>query len=171
MTSPTLRIARRLRRTWRTRPPRVAGSALRNSTPRSTGSTRKASREPDRRLPRDGVTQPCPYPRCDKDLFTLTRRAISGLADQPYPEGAVAWGATGVYWPHAGDIRILGRGRHQGHEGQRSVVSKQGRGCPAALPWCDRIHGGGWHCDLQGEHHGHDKSLATHPRRTRSAHR
>src|SRR5579859_5349671 len=126
MTSPTLRIARRLRRTWRTRPPRVAGSALRNSTPRSAGSTRKASREPDRGLPRDGVTQPCPYPRCDKDLFTLTRRAISGLADQPYPEGAVAWGATGVYRLHAGDIRILGRGRHQGHEGQRSVI-KQAR--------------------------------------------
>jgi hypothetical protein len=32
----------------------------------------------------------------DKDLFTRTRRAISALADQPYPEGAVAWGATGV---------------------------------------------------------------------------
>lgn len=29
------------------------------------------------------------------------------LADQPYPEGAVAWGATGVYRLHAGDIRIL----------------------------------------------------------------
>ena len=29
----------------------------------------------------------------DKDLFTWTRRAISALADQPYPEGAVAWGA------------------------------------------------------------------------------
>ena len=32
----------------------------------------------------------------DKDLFTRTRRAISALADQPYPESAVAWGATGV---------------------------------------------------------------------------
>ena len=42
----------------------------------------------------------------DKDLFTRTRRA-SALADQPYPEGAVAWGATGVYRLHAGDIRIL----------------------------------------------------------------
>jgi len=31
----------------------------------------------------------------DKDLFTRTRRAISALADQPYPESAVAWGATG----------------------------------------------------------------------------
>ncbi len=27
----------------------------------------------------------------DKDLFTRTRRAISALADQPYPESAVAW--------------------------------------------------------------------------------
>jgi mRNA-degrading endonuclease RelE of RelBE toxin-antitoxin system len=43
----------------------------------------------------------------DKDLFTRTRRAISALADQPYPESAVAWGATGVYRLHAGDIRIL----------------------------------------------------------------
>jgi mRNA-degrading endonuclease RelE of RelBE toxin-antitoxin system len=43
----------------------------------------------------------------DKDLFAQTRRAISALADQPYPEGAVAWGATGVYRLHAGDIRVL----------------------------------------------------------------
>jgi mRNA interferase RelE/StbE len=43
----------------------------------------------------------------DKDLFTRTRRAISALADQPHPPGAVAWGATGVYRLHAGDIRIL----------------------------------------------------------------
>jgi mRNA-degrading endonuclease RelE of RelBE toxin-antitoxin system len=43
----------------------------------------------------------------DKDLFTRTRRAISALADEPYPEGAVAWGATGVYRLHAGGIRIL----------------------------------------------------------------
>lgn len=43
----------------------------------------------------------------DKDLFTRTRRAISALADEPYPEGAVAWGATGVYRLHAGEIGIL----------------------------------------------------------------
>jgi mRNA-degrading endonuclease RelE of RelBE toxin-antitoxin system len=43
----------------------------------------------------------------DKDLFTRTRRAISALAEQPYPDSAVAWGATGVYRLHAGDIRIL----------------------------------------------------------------
>ena len=43
----------------------------------------------------------------DKDLFARARRAMSALADQPYPESAVAWGATGVYRLHAGDIRIL----------------------------------------------------------------
>lgn len=45
--------------------------------------------------------------REDKDLFARTRRTAASLADQPYPEGAVAWGATGVYRLHAGDIRIL----------------------------------------------------------------
>ncbi len=43
----------------------------------------------------------------DKDLFTRTRQAIALLADQPYPPGAVAWGATGVYRLHSGDSRIL----------------------------------------------------------------
>jgi hypothetical protein len=31
----------------------------------------------------------------DKDLFTRTRRAAALLAEQPYPEDAVAWGGTG----------------------------------------------------------------------------
>lgn len=43
----------------------------------------------------------------DKDLFVRTRRIVALLAVQPYPEGAVAWGATGVYRLHAGDIRVL----------------------------------------------------------------
>ena len=43
----------------------------------------------------------------DKDLFVRIRRTVALLADQPYPEGAVAWGATGVYRLHAGDIRVL----------------------------------------------------------------
>ena len=43
----------------------------------------------------------------DKDLFVRTRRAVALLADQPYPDGAVACSATGVYRLHAGDIRIL----------------------------------------------------------------
>jgi mRNA-degrading endonuclease RelE of RelBE toxin-antitoxin system len=42
----------------------------------------------------------------DKDLFLRTRRAVAFLADQPYPAGAVAWGATSIYRLHAGDIRI-----------------------------------------------------------------
>jgi mRNA-degrading endonuclease RelE of RelBE toxin-antitoxin system len=43
----------------------------------------------------------------DKDLFTRTRQAIARLADQPCPENAVAWGATGVYRLHSGSIRVL----------------------------------------------------------------
>jgi mRNA-degrading endonuclease RelE of RelBE toxin-antitoxin system len=43
----------------------------------------------------------------DKDLFTRARQAITQLADQPHPAGAVPWGATGVYRLHAGSIRIL----------------------------------------------------------------
>jgi len=46
-------------------------------------------------------------PSEDKDLFGRTRRAIALLADQPYPKNAVAWGATGVYRLHSGDIRVL----------------------------------------------------------------
>jgi mRNA interferase RelE/StbE len=46
----------------------------------------------------------------DKDPFVRTRRAIALLADQPYPEGVVAWGATGICRLHAGDIRILYEG-------------------------------------------------------------
>ena len=43
----------------------------------------------------------------DKDLFIRTRRAVALLADEPYPDGAVAWGGTGIYRLHAGDIRVL----------------------------------------------------------------
>jgi mRNA interferase RelE/StbE len=43
----------------------------------------------------------------DKDLFIRTRRTVALLADRPYPDGAVAWGATGIYRLHAGDIRVL----------------------------------------------------------------
>jgi len=39
----------------------------------------------------------------DKELFVRTRRAAALLADQPYPEGAVAWGAT-VYIINIGAI-------------------------------------------------------------------
>jgi mRNA-degrading endonuclease RelE of RelBE toxin-antitoxin system len=43
----------------------------------------------------------------DKELFVRTRQAVASLADRPYPEGAVAWGAAGIYRLHTGDIRIL----------------------------------------------------------------
>jgi mRNA-degrading endonuclease RelE of RelBE toxin-antitoxin system len=43
----------------------------------------------------------------DKDLFIRTRRAIALLADRPYPDGAVALGATGICRLHASDIRVL----------------------------------------------------------------
>jgi hypothetical protein len=32
----------------------------------------------------------------DTGQFSRARQAITGLADQPHPPGAVAWGATGV---------------------------------------------------------------------------
>jgi mRNA interferase RelE/StbE len=43
----------------------------------------------------------------DKDAFTRTRHAIAALADRPYPDGAVARGATGIYRLHTGEVRIL----------------------------------------------------------------
>ena len=43
----------------------------------------------------------------DKEAFAQIRRAIAALADQPHPDGAVAWGGTGIFRLHAGDARIL----------------------------------------------------------------
>lgn len=43
----------------------------------------------------------------NEDLFIRTRRACASLADEPFPDGVVAWGSTGVYRLHAGDIRVL----------------------------------------------------------------
>jgi mRNA-degrading endonuclease RelE of RelBE toxin-antitoxin system len=40
-------------------------------------------------------------------VFARTRHAITALADQPYRDGAVAWGATGIYRLHAGEVRVL----------------------------------------------------------------
>jgi hypothetical protein len=42
----------------------------------------------------------------DKDLFVRTRRTVSLLTDQPHPEGAVAWGDTGVYRLHRTGLKI-----------------------------------------------------------------
>jgi hypothetical protein len=55
-TSPTSKIARLWRRTWRTRPPGAAESASMDWMLRSTGSMQKRCREPDCRLPADGAS-------------------------------------------------------------------------------------------------------------------
>jgi mRNA interferase RelE/StbE len=43
----------------------------------------------------------------DTEVFARVRRAIAALADQPQPAGAVAWGASGIYRLHAGEVRVL----------------------------------------------------------------
>jgi mRNA interferase RelE/StbE len=43
----------------------------------------------------------------DKEAFAQIRRAIAAPADQPRPEGAVAWGGTGIFRLHTGNARIL----------------------------------------------------------------
>jgi mRNA interferase RelE/StbE len=43
----------------------------------------------------------------DKDAFTRVRRTITALAEDPRPDGAIAWGASGIYRLHAGSARIL----------------------------------------------------------------
>ena len=69
----------------------------------------------------------------DKDLFARTRRTVALLADEPYPAGAVAWGATGIYRLHAGDIRsctksiLGGNGIHHQHRGHLLIS------CPSGL--------------------------------------
>ena len=36
----------------------------------------------------------------DKEAFAQLRRAVAALADQPHPDGAVAWGRTGIFRLH-----------------------------------------------------------------------
>ena len=43
----------------------------------------------------------------DKEAFARIRKAITALADQPHPDGAVAWGGTNIFRPHVGNARIL----------------------------------------------------------------
>jgi mRNA interferase RelE/StbE len=43
----------------------------------------------------------------DKQAFAHIRRAIAALADQPHPDGAVAWGGTTIYRLHTDEARIL----------------------------------------------------------------
>jgi prevent-host-death family protein len=57
------------------------GVNLEDWTPGWTGSTRKTSGEPDRRLPETALRNLARIRGEDKDLFTWTRRAISALAD------------------------------------------------------------------------------------------
>ena len=48
----------------------------------------------------------------DKDLFARARHAISALADQPYPDSAVAWGATGLQrWQRVTRLRAALTGK------------------------------------------------------------
>ena len=43
----------------------------------------------------------------DKEAFASIRRALTALAEQPYPPQAVAWGGSGIYRLHVPGIRIL----------------------------------------------------------------
>jgi hypothetical protein len=50
----------------------------------------------------------------DRDLFIRTRRVVALLADQPYLEGAVAWGTTPSYRPcrAAGRLNVAKRSQY-----------------------------------------------------------
>ena len=43
----------------------------------------------------------------DKEAFARIRRALAALADQPHPDGAVAWGGTNIFRLRIGEARIL----------------------------------------------------------------
>jgi mRNA interferase RelE/StbE len=43
----------------------------------------------------------------DRDAFIRIRQALSLLADQPRPDGAMPWGSSGIYRWHLPGIRIL----------------------------------------------------------------
>ncbi len=43
----------------------------------------------------------------DRETFVRIRQALSALADQPRPDGAVPWGNSGIYRWHLPGIRIL----------------------------------------------------------------
>jgi mRNA-degrading endonuclease RelE of RelBE toxin-antitoxin system len=43
----------------------------------------------------------------DNDAFAQVSSVIAALADDPRPDGAVAWGTAGIYRLHAGSARIL----------------------------------------------------------------
>ncbi len=43
----------------------------------------------------------------DRETFVRIRQALSALADQSRPDGAVPWGNSGIYRWHLPGIRIL----------------------------------------------------------------
>jgi mRNA-degrading endonuclease RelE of RelBE toxin-antitoxin system len=43
----------------------------------------------------------------DKEAFTQIRQILAALADEPHPDGAIAWGGTSILRLHAGNARIL----------------------------------------------------------------
>ena len=43
----------------------------------------------------------------DKEAFTQIRQFLAALADEPHPDGAIAWGGTSIFRLHAGNARIL----------------------------------------------------------------
>ena len=43
----------------------------------------------------------------DKETFARIRKAIAALADQPHPDGAVAWGGTNIFRLRTAEARIL----------------------------------------------------------------
>ncbi len=43
----------------------------------------------------------------DNEASAQIRRTIAALADRPHPDGAVAWGGTGIFRLHVGSARIL----------------------------------------------------------------
>jgi mRNA-degrading endonuclease RelE of RelBE toxin-antitoxin system len=43
----------------------------------------------------------------DPEAFRRAVRLMSALTTNPRPDGAVAWGASGIFRLHAGDLRIL----------------------------------------------------------------
>jgi mRNA interferase RelE/StbE len=43
----------------------------------------------------------------DKGAFRHVIRAVKALASDPYPDGAIPWGSSGLYRLHAGKLRVL----------------------------------------------------------------
>lgn len=43
----------------------------------------------------------------DREAFDAIRRALAALADDPRPDGAVAWGGSGIYRLHRPGLRVL----------------------------------------------------------------